>query len=215
MSLTPKQKKLALELYNIGAIKLGAFKLKLHDDDPKAPLSAYYVDLRLLRRFPKAKSMAVDVYQEQLKKIKFDLLADVPTAATPLVSSLSDRLKVGMITPRADKKKHGSGAKIDGFTKKDKGKRVVMVDDLVTQSHSKVEAAATLKKEGLKVKDIVVLIDREQGGKKALAKKGFKLHSAMTMDDLFDAYLKAGKISKKEYQSVKDQAEKLNNYLKK
>ncbi len=104
--LTKSQQELSLHLFDIGAVRFGAFKLKLHDTHPKAPLSPIYIDLRVLRRTPKAKAAAIKVYEELVKPLTFDLLADIPTAATPLTSSLSDKLKVGMITPRADKKTH-------------------------------------------------------------------------------------------------------------
>ena len=44
-----------------------------------------------------------------------------------------------------------------------------MLDDLVTTGGSKLEALAPLLDAGLKVKDVVVLVDREQGGKAELA----------------------------------------------
>src|SRR6185369_17238799 len=157
--LTKAQKKLSEQLFEIGAVKFGDFKLKLHDTNPEAPLSPVYIDLRILRRFPKAKMAAVDVYKELLKPLKFDLLVDVPTAATPIVSSLSDKMNVGMITPR-EAKTHGSGARVDGLQKTDRGKTGVMIDDLVTRAISATNAAAVLREQGIKVRDLVVLIDR-------------------------------------------------------
>ncbi len=212
--LTPAAKKLSIHLFDIGAVKFGAFKLKLHDTHPKAPLSPIYIDLRVLRRTPKAKNAAIKVYQELVKSLKFDLIADIPTAATPLASSLSDRLKIGMITPRADKKTHGSGAKVDGMLKSDKGKMAVLIDDLVTRADSKLEAAKTLRDVGVKVKDVVVLIDREQGGASEMKKKKLKLHSAFTMQQMLDYFLKVKRLSQKEYDQIQTGIENLNNFLK-
>lgn len=211
--LTKSQKLLISELYKIGAIKFGEFKLKIHDTKPKTPLSPIYIDLRILRRFPKAKKIAIDVYVELLKPLKFDLLADVPTAGTPLVSSISDRIGVGMITPRGDSKKHGSGAKIDGLQVKDKGKKAVLIDDLVTHADSKLVPAQTLKTHGLKVKDIVVLVDREQGGRETLLKNGYKLHSAFTLNQMLDYYLESKKLSKSEHIRINDGIQKMANFL--
>lgn len=211
--MTAKQKKLALALFEIGAIKFGDFKLKLHEKHPEAPLSPIYIDLRILRRFPDAKKLAIDVYLELVKDLKFDLIADVPTAATALASSLCDRLDKGMITPRADNKTHGSGAKIDGLLIEDKGKVVVLIDDLVTQADSKLEAIDTLSHAQIKVNDVVVLIDREQGGKKQLSDKGFNLHSAFTLNQMLDLYLSERKINKSKFQDIKDRIIKLNNFL--
>lgn len=193
--LTNAQEILSNRLFDIGAIKFGKFRLKLHDTHPEAPLSPIYIDLRILRRFPQAKSAAVDAYQELTSNLKFDLLADIPTAATPLVASLSDRLGVGMITPRTDAKAHGTGAKIDGLLTSDQGKVALLVDDLITKAHSKIEAANILIQNGLVVHDVVVLIDREQGGMEELAKRGLTLHAVMTMSKMLDYYTRVGRIS--------------------
>ncbi len=215
MALTKFQELLIHKLYEIGAIKFGEFRLKIHDENPEAPLSPIYIDLRILRRFPEAKKIAIDVYLELLKPLKFDLLADVPTAGTPLVSSISDRLDIGMITPRGDSKKHGSGAKIDGFQEEDKGKIAVLIDDLVTHADSKLTPAQTLKDHGLIVKDIVVLVDREQGGKDQLAKNNYTLHSAFTLNQMLDSYLKNNSITKVEYERIQEGIAKIAEFLEK
>ena len=212
--LTSTQEDLALQLFDLQVVKFGDFRLKLHDQHPDAPLSPIYMDLRMLRRDPSAKRSAVEVYAELVSPLEFDLLADVPTAATPLVSSLSDRLGVGMITPRTDSKGHGTGAKIDGLLPEDKGKKAVLIDDLVTRADSKIEAAEVLTAQGIVVEDIVVLIDREQGGKEQLEQKGLKLHSAFTMQQLLNLYRRVGKISEVQYQDTVQRIQALNSFLR-
>src|SRR4030043_668582 len=211
-SLTAESQ-LCLQLFYIGAIKFGDFRLKLHDKHPEAPPSPVYIDLRLLRREPEAKAAAVDVYLELLKPLEFDLLADVPTAATPLVSSLSDKLGIGMITPRSDVKNHGTGVKIDGMRALDQGKTVVLVDDLVTRADSKLEAARILRDEGFRVRDVVVLVDRKQGGEEQLAAEEIKLHAALTMDKMLAFYNGMGMITNPEYARINQGLINLNNFL--
>lgn len=200
--LTAEQKKLADALLEIGAVKFGAFRLKIHDTKPDAPLSPFYLDLRLLRSFPTAKKKAVRAYLRLLRTLKFDVLADVPTAATPLVASIADVLRMAQITPRMDKKAHGTGAKVDGFFRK--GQTAVLVDDLVTHARSKLEAIRVLEQAGLRVKDVVVLVDREQGGAEELAQEGYKLHSILQISKLFAYYADTGKIGKKSYRQILD-----------
>lgn len=213
-SLSEPQQRLASQILEIGGVKFGDYKIKLHDKHPEAPLSPIYIDLRLLRRFPDAKRATVDAYEELLTPLKFDLLADVPTAATPLVSSLSDRLQIGMITPRADTKAYGSGAKVDGMLPSDKGKVAVLIDDLVTAADSKIEAAHTLRAAEIVVTDVVVLIDREQGGREQLATEELKLHSAFTMKKMLQFYLNTGRITDKQFHEVFDRLATLNKFLK-
>lgn len=212
--LTQTQEQLSRQLLNIGAIRFGSFRLKLHDQNPEAPLSPVYIDLRILRRFPEAKAAAVDAYQELVRPLKFDLLADVPTGATPLVSSLSDRLATGMITPRTDNKTYGSGAKIDGLQDSDKGKVAVLVDDLVTRADSKLEATSILAGHGIKINDVVVLIDREQGGQQQLALAGLTLHSALTLNQMLNFYARTGEINQSTLRDTLERLEELNEFLR-
>lgn len=212
-SMIETRERLLWQLFDAGAIKFGDFKLKLHDQNPEAPLSPVYIDLRVLRRLPEVKRTAIDLYQELIHPLRFDLLADVPTAGTPLVSSLSDRLGVGMITPRTDVKAHGTGAKIDGFLDSDRGKTAVLIDDLVTIADSKLEAVKILKDSGVKVDDVVVLIDREQGGREQLATQGLILHAALTMKGVLDFCVRKGKISILNHKDITERLLILNQFL--
>jgi uridine monophosphate synthetase len=47
----------------------------------------------------------------------------------------------------------------------------------------------------LQVEDVVVLIDREQGGAEDLGKQGYRLHSVLTLRELADALVREGLIS--------------------
>src|SRR3989344_242056 len=144
-NLTPVQEELIGGLYKIQAVKFGAFPLKLHDKFPEAPKSPVYIDLRMVPRDVKTKSQAVSVYEELARPLEFDWLAGIPLSAVAMTSSLSDRLGIGMITPRTDNKTHGTGAKIDGILASDNGKVALLIDDLVTKADSKLEAAEVLR----------------------------------------------------------------------
>lgn len=200
--MMPLKEQLAFELLNIGAIRFGAFKIKLHETQPTAPLSPIYIDLRLCRRFPAVKLLAVRLYESLLFNLSFDLIADVPTAGTPFACSLSDRLNVGMVTPRISKKTYGSGNSVDGLLEEDIHKTVVLIDDLITTAQSKFEAAQLLTDQGLSLRDVIVLIDREQGGKAILEAKGYQLHSAYTLSELLGIYLKHKRLSQEKHDEI-------------
>lgn len=106
---------LALHLFEIGAIKFGAFKLKLHEKYPDAPLSPIYIDLRMLRSHPEVMDEVVEAYRKELVRVDptVDLIADIPTAATPIVSILMSKTRIPMITPKKPKT-HGISSKIEG-----------------------------------------------------------------------------------------------------
>ncbi|MBI4415299.1 MAG: hypothetical protein HY566_03630 [Candidatus Kerfeldbacteria bacterium] len=149
----------------------------------KSPL---YFNLRLLRSDPRACDWALTLYKHILDNLQdYDLVADVPTAGTPIVAILGWKLGVPMISPRPAKQ-HGAKNTIDGIWTP--GQTVVLIDDLVTDAGSKLETAAILREKGLVVNDVVVLIDREEGGREELAKHGLNLHAAMSGRWLVDLY---------------------------
>lgn len=170
-------------IFERGCLDFGDFTLAsgLH--------SPYYLDLRRLRSFPDDKSQVVLVLADILKSLqrKFDSIADVPTGVTPLVSSLSDRLSIPQITPRIANKTHGIQAAIDGYI--EPGEKTVVIDDAITTGGSILRAIEVLEGAGVMVTDVVTVIDREQGGKEALAERGYMLHSAFTLGNLMRFYL--------------------------
>lgn len=169
------------------------FLLKLHQTEPDAPLSPYYIDLRILRSYPNtAKRTAMKLFEEMIKGFAYDVLADVPTGITPVVSSLSDRLDTPMITPRAPKS-HGGGGSIDGTCSE--GDIALLFDDIITGAHSKIEAVQVLRAGGIEVRNVFVLLDREQGGREQLKTEGLALHSAFTISELLWLYRDEGVIS--------------------
>jgi uridine monophosphate synthetase len=196
--LTEAKKALATGLFEIGAVRFGEFKLKLHEKNPDAPLSPIYIDLRILRSFPDVIDSAVNVYMEMIKGLDFDLLADVPTAATPIVALLSNKTRIPMITPRADAKEHGIKRTIDGVY--DEGQIVMLVDDLITRADSKIEAVGTLRAKGLHVNDLAVLVDREQGGVHAVTAARITCHVGFGLKELLRFYMDNNKISSEQFE---------------
>jgi uridine monophosphate synthetase len=201
--LTPTQRVFADALLTSGAVKFGAFRLKLHETQPDAPLSPMYVDLRVLRSYPDALDAAVAALRELIdtERLVFSRYADVPMAATPMVAVLSHLPREPMITPR-ELKTHGAGGSINGFFTP--GETVVVIDDVVTHADSKLEAIRTLEANGLVVHDVVVLVDREQGGPEAIAAAGYQLRAAVKISDLLAYWRETGGISEEVYQRVAD-----------
>lgn len=191
---------LAVQIFAVGAFLDrtkspggNGFRLKLHALKPDAPLSPFYLDLRVLRSHPEARSLAVEALMKVSTELRFDAIADVPTAATPIAAILTDRLHVPLITPRMDAKGHGTGARIDGhFTP---GTHVVLVDDILTGAASKFEATSVLREAGLVVEDVLVLVDREQGGRQALETRGYRVHAVFTITDLLNRWQQTGQLS--------------------
>lgn len=200
--LTQTQRDFADALLACGAVKFGAFRLKLHEREPDAPLSPIYVDLRVLRSWPDAIDTAVAALSEMIaaKQLSFSRYADIPMAATPLVAILMHQTRVPMITPR-ETKTHGIAGTINGDFSL--GETVLVIDDLVTHADSKLEAIRILEDNGLVVHDVAVLIDRNQGAGEQLAAAGYTLHAALQLNQLLDYWRESGAIDAATYERVR------------
>jgi uridine monophosphate synthetase len=95
-----------------------------------------------------------------------------------------------LVYPRREEKAHGTRRRIEGTF--EPGERVVVIDDIITDGASKFEAIEPLEDAGLVVKDLVILIDREQGGAARLAARGYPLHAVLTITQCFDELARVG-----------------------
>jgi orotate phosphoribosyltransferase len=75
---------------------------------------------------------------------------------------------------RKAEKQHGTGARIAGPAPVT-GERVVLVEDVVTTGGSVVQALDTLAPSGVRVSEVVVLVDREEGAEAALRERDLPL----------------------------------------
>jgi uridine monophosphate synthetase len=75
----------------------------------------------------------------------------------------------------------------------------VVLDDVLTTGKSKLEAIVPLQAAGLQVKDIVVLVDREQGGARQLADQGYHVHAVLKLSCVLEALARHGRISAEQH----------------
>jgi len=180
-------------LIDLGAVKFGSFELKCGITSP------VYVDLRMIVGSPKLMDQIVSVFLKLTETLNFDLVAGIPYTALPMAAVYSSKSQVPMIYARKEVKGYGTKKQIEGIFKK--GHRVLIIDDLITNGLSKFETFALFEGEGLRVKDVVVLIDRLQGGSETLRKQGYHLHSLINIHEILERSLERGQIDQETYQS--------------
>lgn len=197
----------ARALFDEGLVMFGDFKLRRNYENPNLPLSKYYIDLRPVESLVSLRGAIVRLLREAIHEIKikewssnFEILADVPTAFTPIVAILSHVMGIPMISPRREKKTYGTAKSING--KFQKGQKVLLIDDLITDAGSKLDAIGKLEEEGLIVRDVVVLIDRCEGGREALENKGYRLRSIYTWPELVSFYAEDGQINAHQHKEI-------------
>jgi uridine monophosphate synthetase len=194
-ALTPMEC-LALKLYDIGAVQFGKFKLA------SAKKARVYLDLRVLVSYPEVLQEVAVVLHDFLDRLglKFDLLSAPPLAGLPIGTALALEMNRPLIYPRKTAKNYGTGKSIEGEWKL--GQKVLVIDDVITSGGSIIHTIAVLKAAGLRVQDAVVLIDREQGGKKELKAEGYNLYAVMSLNYLLSVLHDNRRISQKKYSKV-------------
>ena len=164
-------------LMKTGATKFGLFKLS------SGKLSPYYIDLRMIPGDPRGLQTVIEIYERMVRSkvgiTSFDRIAGVPTAGIPYASILAYRLSKPFLYVRTEAKAHGAERRVEGQLLP--GDRVVLVDDLITTGKNTLQAAEAVRAEGGQVEDVIVLIDRQEGGPAALAQAQLKLCAFTTV----------------------------------
>ncbi|MDO8610592.1 MAG: orotate phosphoribosyltransferase [bacterium] len=184
-----QREQLILDLFSVNGIKFGEFKLK------SGIISPYYVDLRVLVSYPYLLKLTANVFWDKMRTLYFDVLVGVPYTAIPIATAISLYQNQHMIFVRKEKKSYGTGNLIEGNYHE--GQKAILVDDVITNGDSKLETIKPVLEEGLIVKDIVVLLDRMQGGPKLLEKNGYNCHVIYNIKEVFQILLKYKRIDNK------------------
>ena len=211
--MTDTEKKIAARLFQLGAFKDAThpdalqsdgrrgFALKRHEKDPQAPLSPVYLNLRTTEN-PKPGPLTPALVTEightlaqmaRERGLKVERVAGVPRAGDPFARALARALGPGPNCLIQLVKEEGeSGRRVAGIVPGQTfvaGDRVLLVDDLITGADSKQEAIGVLRKVGMEVRDLMVVVDREQGGSAALRSQNVFVHAIYTLRGLAAFYL--------------------------
>ena len=188
-------KHLAIDLLETGCVNFGRFKLKSGMDSP------IYIDLRRLVGVPDLLNRVAKSYLPLLGDLNFERLAALPYAGLPIATAISLIGGFPLVYPRKEVKDYGTQAEIEGVYSF--GEQVVLIDDLATTGGSKFEAIEKLSSVGLKVKDIMVLIDRQSGAAEDLSNAGYTLHSVFKLTQLLEYWETDGLISLGDVEEVR------------
>ena len=189
----------AKALYDSGCLKFGSFKIK------SGAISPYYIDLARLLSAPKKLCTIAKLAAEQITEImavdKVDKLASIELKGALIVPSIACELGLPCIIVRKEEKAYGVTGRIAGADVV-KGDNILFFDDVISEGLSKVEGVKPLQELGGKVKHLLVVINREQGGKENLEKLGYKVHALAKVSDLVASLYKSKEISKEQADEV-------------
>ncbi len=191
-------KQVSLSLVRNDALKIGDYILHSGKKSP------YYVDLRQsisnhIALDWIANSLARIVINE-IGKEKVDKIMGVPTAGIPFATIVSQKLAKPMLYYRRERKEHGVRKKIEG--KLERNDRILMIDDLITTGQSVIDAAEAAREQGGIVCELVVLLDREQGGREAIRGKNIEPHVLFNISEAFTWLNEVGLLGDKDYEMI-------------
>lgn len=186
---------LAKDLLQSHCIRFGEFTLKSGQQSP------IYLDLRRLVSYPAILKRVGQAYAKILARLNYDRIAGIPYAALPIATAAALQLNKPLIYPRREVKEYGTKAAIEGEYNAEE--TVVVLDDLATTGETKFEAIEKLTSVGLRVREIVVLIDRGQGASELLARAGYQMHAVTTLPRLLEIWRATQAITSEQYDAVK------------
>ncbi|MEY9877882.1 orotate phosphoribosyltransferase [Streptacidiphilus sp. MAP12-33] len=111
-----------------------------------------------------------------------EVLAGLEMGGIPVVTALGRHTGLPCAFVRKEAKAYGTCRLAEGAEVA--GRRVLVVEDVVTSGGQIVLSTADLRGLGATVREALCVIDREQGGAEALAEAGIRLLSLLTADDL-------------------------------
>ena len=196
---------LAVDLFDIGSVKIdtsegGGFKMKIHETQPDAPRSPIFLNLRTPSN-PKPGPLTPEIIRKigqalwdiaKDKKLVFDGVAGLPNAGLPIAEAFvaaarRDGVKIPLLIlgkeTTAEKRTITGIRDNGGLAPSIDGHRtiILVLDDLITAGGSKDEGINVFFEAGYMVRDVVVLVDREQGGAEYLQGRGITLHAKSTL----------------------------------
>ena len=139
------------------SFRLGEFKLS------SGGTSDYYIDCRTTTLDAKGSKLTGEVFTEEIRRQEWKprAIGGLTMGADPIVvavSVVSGELD-GFLVRKAEKQ-HGTGQRIEGF--REKGARVVIVDDVCTTGSSTIQAIEAAREFGFNVVGVMCLVEREE-----------------------------------------------------
>jgi orotate phosphoribosyltransferase len=196
---------IADSLYRSGCLKFGSFRIK------SGALSPYYIDFACLLSSPRELCNIAEKAACEIRNImaidRIDKLASIELKGALILPSIACKVNLPCVVVRKEEKAYGVTGRIAG-AEVVKGENILFFDDVVSEGLSKLEGIRPLEELGAHVKHLMVVVDREQGGKENLEKSGYEVHALAKVSELVNCLLQSGYISQKQRDAVL-------NYIKK
>ncbi len=153
--------------------------------------SPYYLDCRRVTLFGPAFSLIGKLFWEEIRYLSVLGVAGMSIGADPIVCSIlsaseAEGYNIEGLLIRKEPKKYGTQRQIEGnFTP---GMPIALVEDVVTTGGSLLKAISVCENEGLQIKGVYALIDREEEGAEKIREKGYPFKAFFTFSEILSAF---------------------------
>jgi orotate phosphoribosyltransferase len=186
-------------LYRSGCLKFGTFRIKSGAQSP------YYIDMASLLSSPTELCTIAEIAAGEIRKImavhRIDKLASIELKGALILPSIGCQVNLPCIVVRKEEKAYGVTGRIAG-AEVAKGDHILFFDDVLSEGLSKKEGIKPLEDLGGKVEHLMIVVDREQGGRENLEKLGISVHALAKITELVKCLLEQGKVTKTQAEAV-------------
>ena len=186
-------------LYRSGCVKFGSFRIK------SGAVSPYYIDLACLLSSPKELCVVAEAAADAIKLImaseKVDKLASIELKGALILAGFACKVGLPCVVVRKEDKTYGVTGRTAG-AEVTRGDSVLFFDDVVSEGLSKLEGIKPLEECGALVKHLLVVVDREQGGRERLEKLGYRIHALAKISQVVASLSQSKSISKEQTDAV-------------
>ena len=179
MSVSDAERLLELS-ERLGALRYGEFTLSSGDE------SHYYFDGRLVTLDAEGAYLVGRAFEPIVRASGAEAIAGPAVAAVPMLAAISvasyiEGAPVPGLIVRGERKAYGTGKLIEGSVRE--GMSVAVVDDTCNQGGSLLHAIDAVEEAGCRVVKVMCILDRNEGGSRAIRERGYDFVSLFEVDD--------------------------------
>ena len=208
-----KSQNIANELLNIKAVTLKPQDPFTWSSGMRSPI---YCDNRLTMSYPDVRNIIIEGFVELITKEFPDaeVIAGTATAGIPHAAWVADRLSLPMIYVRSKPKGHGKENMIEGYL--EKGKKVIVIEDLISTEGSSIQAAKAVKEAGGTVLSVCSIFTYEFAvASAAFKEEGIPAYSLTNYSALLKLAMESKKITEQEYKLLLNWSEDPKSWFSK
>lgn len=194
---------------NVAKILLDIGAVKVQPDNPftwaSGIISPIYCDNRKIIGEVEARRTIASYFAKAVENLdeNVEVIAGTSTAGIPHAAFVSDALGLPMCYVRGSKKKHGTGEQIEGAEVK--GKKVVLIEDLISTGGSSIEAADALREHGADIMSVLAIFTYNiPKATENFASKSLDFKTLSNIDALLEVSVERGDLTEESVQQVVD-----------